>query len=211
MHHHWNQAAVRERGRPPQATAARWPSCSVSGTPARGRGAGDPGRPTVCSERLLLQDSDTSYIDVVVYPLNSGDGAGAVVRIDDVSERVRIEETMVQSEKMLSVGGLAAGMAHEINNPLGIIAQSCQNFARRLSDEIPQNRAVADELGLDLGRMRTYLERRGLLHFLEGMQEATARPASWRTCWPTAGAAPQLYPLTGWWKRCCAWRAMTTT
>jgi signal transduction histidine kinase len=42
-------------------------------------------------------------------------------------------------------------------------------------DEIPQNRVVADELGLDLGLMRTYLERRGLLRFLEGMQEATAR------------------------------------
>ena len=34
---------------------------------------------------------------------------------------------------------------------------------------------MADELGLDLGLMRTYLERRGLLRLLEGMQEATTR------------------------------------
>ena len=37
---------------------------------------------------------------------------GAVIRMDDVSEKVRMEELMVQSAKMLSVGGLAAGIAH---------------------------------------------------------------------------------------------------
>jgi PAS domain S-box-containing protein len=174
----WNQAAVRERGLT-SAQASGRPLAEVF--PFLERQLGDvravvrEGR-AFRSERLLLREGDTNrYVDVVVYPLNSSDGAGAVVRIDDISERVRIEETMVQTEKMLSVGGLAAGMAHEINNPLGIIAQSCQNFTRRLSDEIPGNRAVAEELGLDLRLMRTYLERRGLLRFLEAMQEATMR------------------------------------
>jgi signal transduction histidine kinase len=112
---------------------------------------------------------------MVVYPLAGEATPGAVVRIDDVTERVRMEETMVQTEKMMSVGGLAAGMAHEINNPLGIVAQSCQNLLRRISDEIPANRAVAVELGVDLGLVRTYLERRGFFRFLAGMQEATER------------------------------------
>jgi signal transduction histidine kinase len=82
---------------------------------------------------------------------------------------------MIQTEKMMSVGGLAAGMAHEINNPLGIIAQSCQNLVRRLSDEIPKNREVADNVGLDLGAMRRYMTERGLFQFIAGMQEATER------------------------------------
>jgi PAS domain S-box-containing protein len=174
----WNQAAVREQGQTAAQAIGR-PLAELF--PYLERQLGDVGRVIqegrpVRSERLPLQDGGTNrYLDVVVYPLDSDSGDGAVVRIDDVSERVRIEETMVQTEKMLSVGGLAAGMAHEINNPLGIIAQSCQNFTRRLSDEIPGNRVVADELGLDLALMRTYLERRGLLRFLEGMQEATAR------------------------------------
>jgi signal transduction histidine kinase len=98
-----------------------------------------------------------------------------VVRIDDVTERVRIEEMMVQTEKMMSVGGLAAGMAHEINNPLGVVAQACQNLQRRLGGDLAENARLADELGLDLERMHEYLERRGVFRFIDGMREATGR------------------------------------
>ncbi len=135
-------------------------------------------RHPVRKERLPLQNGGSSrVIDLAVYPLSSAEGLGGVVRIDDVTERVRIEEMMVQTEKMMSVGGLAAGMAHEINNPLGIIAQSCQNLVRRLSDDIPKNREVANNVGLDLGAMRRYMTERGLSQFIAGMQEATERAA----------------------------------
>ncbi|BBD08578.1 CHASE domain-containing protein [Desulfovibrio ferrophilus] len=56
--------------------------------------------------------------DVTVYPLGS-ERHEVVIRIDDVTERVGIEQRMIQTERMVSLGGLAAGMAHEINNPLG--------------------------------------------------------------------------------------------
>jgi PAS domain S-box-containing protein len=118
---------------------------------------------------------DTRYADVVVYPLAGQATPGAVVRIDDVTERMRMEETMVQTEKMMSVGGLAAGMAHEINNPLGVMSQGCQNLLRRVSDEIPANREAAESLGVELSTVRAYLERRGFFRFLAGMQEATVR------------------------------------
>mgnify|MGYP000609169299 CR=1 FL=1 len=56
-------------------------------------------------------DGKTCYSDVVVYPLGASDAAEAVIRVDDVTDRVRIEQIMVQTEKMMSVGGLAAGNA----------------------------------------------------------------------------------------------------
>ncbi|MFO5695660.1 hypothetical protein ACLBP9_31355, partial [Klebsiella pneumoniae] len=43
------------------------------------------------------------------YPLMGGTGRGAVIRIDDITQRLSLEEVMVQSEKMLSVGSLAGG------------------------------------------------------------------------------------------------------
>lgn len=132
-------------------------------------------REPVNRERVPVPGGGTvRYLDIMIYPLMN-DSSGAVVRIDDVTERVRIEEMMVQTEKMMSVGGLAAGMAHEINNPLGIIAQGCQNVARRVSGEVDKNRAVAEELGLDLDKLGEYLERRGILRFLDGMHEAATR------------------------------------
>ncbi len=135
------------------------------------------GRPIKTPRMTLDLQGELHYADVMVYPLMADNASGAVIRMDDVTARVRIETTMVQTEKMLSVGGLAAGMAHEINNPLGAILQGSQNILRRIAPDRPQNRAVADAIGIDLDRLNLYLEQRQILRFLEGIREAGARAA----------------------------------
>ncbi len=93
----------------------------------------------------------------------------------DITQRKRAETLLVQTEKMMSVGGLAAGMAHEINNPLGIILASAQNVLRRVAPDFPKNLQTADRLGLDLGMMDAYLRERGVTSFLEGIKDAANR------------------------------------
>jgi len=122
-------------------------------------------------------DGETHYSDIMVYPLISNGVEGAVVRVDDVTERVRIEQMMMQTEKMMSVGGLAAGMAHEINNPLGVIMQAIQNTIRRVSPDLEANLTIAGECGTDLEVIRGYLEKRGIFRYFEGMREAGSRAA----------------------------------
>jgi len=95
----------------------------------------------------------------------------------DISERRQMQELMVQTEKMMSVGGLAAGMAHELNNPLGIILQSVQNMQRRLSPALPGNAALAHALGLDLALVGQYMHGRGIEDYIHGIQEAGERAA----------------------------------
>ena len=130
------------------------------------------------TRRIALQHGDQlRHLEVMVYPLMARGSDGAVIRVDDVSSRVRLEQTMVQTEKMVSVGGLAAGMAHEINNPLGAITQSTQNLQRRLSRELPRNKLVAESLGVELADVCRYLEARGIPGFIEAIREAGDRAA----------------------------------
>jgi len=64
---------------------------------------------------------------------------GVASLVNDITERKKTQEMMIQSEKMMSVGGLAAGMAHEINNPLSGIMQNAQIIHHRLTRDIPAN------------------------------------------------------------------------
>ncbi len=124
-----------------------------------------------------LKDDDPRHYALTFYPLMGGAGRGVVIRIDDITQRLSLEEMMVQSEKMLSVGGLAAGMAHEINNPLGAILHNVQNIRRRLSPDLPKNLEVAEQAGIELATVNQYLQVREVPQLLDGIQQAGARAA----------------------------------
>lgn len=126
---------------------------------------------------LIFHQGRTMYADITIYPLEDVEPCGGVIRIDDITEKVRLENIMIQTEKMMSVGGLAAGMAHEINNPLGGIIQGAQNIHRRLDPLLEQNLEAARECGLEISAMNDYLERRQVLEFLEGIRRSRIRAA----------------------------------
>ena len=128
------------------------------------------------AERLITEkNGEPCYSDVMIYPLLSDGSAGAVIRVDDITARVRIEQMMVQTEKMMSVGGLAAGMAHEINNPLSGVLQGSQNIQRRISPDLEANRRTAEALGIDLELVYRYLDERGILGFVDDIQQSASR------------------------------------
>ncbi|MDY1048966.1 ATP-binding protein [Pseudomonas coleopterorum] len=124
-----------------------------------------------------VKDETPRHYALTFYPLMGGAGRGVVIRIDDITQRLSLEEMMVQSEKMLSVGGLAAGMAHEINNPLGAILHNVQNVRRRLSADLPKNLEQASDAGIDLAAVNAYLQGREIPQLLDGIQQAGARAA----------------------------------
>ncbi|WP_022665564.1 two-component system sensor histidine kinase NtrB [Desulfospira joergensenii] len=121
----------------------------------------------------------TLFEDVTIFPLISRGVTGAVIRVDDITEKVRMEELVVQSEKMLSVGGLAAGMAHEINNPLAGMIQSANVLARRLSDNfnIPANQEAAQEAGTDMEAISRFMEARGIPPMIRAITTSGSRMA----------------------------------
>ena len=78
---------------------------------------------------------------------------------------------------MLSVGGLAAGMAHEINNPLAGILQNIQVIRNRFSPELPKNRKTAEELGITVESLESYLKERQIDSMFDSVTESAKRAA----------------------------------
>ena len=99
----------------------------------------------------------------------------AVLR--DVTQMKKLRDVMIQSEKMRSVGGMAAGIAHEINNPLGIILQASHNLVQRTKSDFLKNIEAARDIGLDMELMARYMRVRKLDIFIADIQEAAARAA----------------------------------
>ena len=133
---------------------------------------------SVQSRQAHSNNNATCFEDVTVFPLVSNGVEGAVIRLDDVTEKVRLEEMMVQSEKMLSVGGLAAGMAHEINNPLAGMIQTASVMKDRLTNiEMPANIRAAEAAGIQMSAISEYMEARGIPKMLRRIGESGARAA----------------------------------
>lgn len=75
---------------------------------------------------------DLFYEEKTITPLR--DAGGTITHYlstsKDVTERRRMDEQLQQSEKLASIGQLAAGVAHEINNPVGYISSNIATLAR---------------------------------------------------------------------------------
>nr|WP_320190749.1 cache domain-containing protein [uncultured Desulfobacter sp.] len=135
-------------------------------------------RVTSESRHTRTQNNQTVFEDVTVYPLRAKGVKGCVIRIDDVTQQVRMEEMMIQSEKMMSVGGLAAGMAHEINNPLAGMVQNVIVMKSRLENpDMPANQRTARELGISTTDIKHFMEKRGILRILEAIHSSGLRAA----------------------------------
>ncbi|MCK5682847.1 PAS domain S-box protein [bacterium] len=125
-----------------------------------------------------IEDGETHYKEITVYPLTGKDVDGAVIRIDDVTEQVKIQELMIQSEKMMSVGGLAAGMAHEINNPLAGMLQTASVLNDRLTNlDLPPNQKAATEIGTTMDKINSFMNLRDVPQMLERINDSGRRVA----------------------------------
>lgn len=133
---------------------------------------------TVTLEKVEYSSGDLyNYYKVTCYPLTAIPEV-IVIQIDDVTQRELLEQRVLQTEKMHSMDGLAAGIAHEVNNPLSAIINGVQNINRRLEVDRPANREVAEQLEVKLEDINKYLKQREIQFFLESIEEGALRASN---------------------------------
>ncbi|MBW2087094.1 MAG: PAS domain-containing protein, partial [Deltaproteobacteria bacterium] len=93
--------------------------------------------------RLEIGEYQT-WLNVNFMPLRDEDGKVSQVLCiaRDITEYKNLERHLVNAEKLASLGTLAAGVAHEINNPLGVILGFCDLLIRKT----PEGTQVAEDL-----------------------------------------------------------------
>lgn len=83
-------------------------------------------------------------LNAAIAPLVAKDFSpiGRLIIVDDVTERVELEEQVLQADKLSSIGLLAAGVAHEVNTPLAVISSYAQMMAKQVAGDPGQERIL---------------------------------------------------------------------
>ena len=97
----------------------------------------------IYKQRLQHQGKHLT-LNISITPLvsKSNECIGRLLLFDDVTQRERMEEQMTQTEKLTSLGLLAAGVAHEVNTPLAVISNYIQMLAKQMPEGDPRQSII---------------------------------------------------------------------
>jgi signal transduction histidine kinase len=119
-------------------------------------------------KRYLDKQGRTVFVHLSVSIVRKSDGSPLylVGQVQDITAQAQAEAKLRQSSKMASLGQMAAGVAHEINNPLAIILGKVQQLKLQLADgesDPPNFKSDLDRIEVTVNRISKII--RGLQLF----------------------------------------------
>jgi len=164
-----NQARARRSGKMPQDMIAKkcyqvlfgfdqpCKQCRVDET-------FESGDKTMRIEREWETGQILAEREIFTYPIkdNTGQVLRTILQVRDVTEQRKLEASLIQAEKLAAVGQLAAGVAHELNNPITAVIANAQLMRIEMEEGVDQTESL--EL-IESASLRAQEVVKGLLNF----------------------------------------------
>ena len=135
----------------------------------------DPKQAGVSRKQAVTVDGDQRWLNLHKADMSRGGpdatGQGVVLMIEDLTDTERLEQELMHSERLASIGRLAAGVAHEVGNPVTGIACLAQNLQFDAAD--PETADTATQILGQTERITRIVQ--SLVHFAHAGKQADER------------------------------------
>jgi histidine kinase len=87
--------------------------------------------------KQIRKDGSTLFVDMWISPVEYPGRRALLVTTSDITKRLEAEQQLIQASKMATLGEMATGVAHELNQPLSVIKTASRFFIKKVRNQEP--------------------------------------------------------------------------
>ena len=136
---------------------------------------------TVIKKEVAMENSPSRWVDLHKTLIKDNHYSNTVIMVEDITDIELLEEELLQNERLASIGRLAAGVAHEIGNPVTGIACLAQNL--EYESDPKEIRTMAQDILKQTSRVTRIVESlMNFSHAGSSLEKTKLAPANLADC-----------------------------